>query len=220
MDDGKKSGSQKLFTGLASPSTAAKMEAESRSWMVRCPRCGFEQSVWETGGVKYKAAGTSYWFRRCPNCHKLAWQKVYRPAGAAAVPVLAVSPSRTSPWPRWLLWVIVLGAFAALVVIFIAVLLLIIGAFTQPVVTAGDEFMTALKTRDFTKAYALCTSDLQREIGSVSGMVALVQDQAHDRRPSNWNWMGRSLRNGVGQLDGTLTFSDGKPGRAHLVLQR
>src|SRR6476620_2328591 len=130
MDDGKKSGSQKLFTGLASPSTAAKMEAESRSWMVRCPRCGFEQSVWETGGVKYKAAGTSYWFRRCPNCHKLAWQKVYRPTGsAAAIPDRAVSVPETSPWSRWLLWIIVLGVFAALVVIFLAALLLIIGAF-------------------------------------------------------------------------------------------
>jgi len=220
MDSGKKSGSQKLFTELVSPSTAARMEAESRTWMVRCSNCGYERSVWETGGVLYKAAGTSYWYRRCPNCHKLAWQKVYRKEGAVATPALSTPLPQTSPWRRWLLWAIVLGAIAAVVVIFLAVLLLIIGSFTQPVVKAGDEFMTALKTRDFTKAYALCTSDLQREIGSESGMVALVQDQAQDRRPSNWNWTGRSLRNGVGKLDGSVTFSDGKPGTAHLVLQQ
>jgi endogenous inhibitor of DNA gyrase (YacG/DUF329 family) len=53
------------------------MEAESRAWMVQCPHCGFERSVWETGGVRYKAAGTSRNYRRCPSCGRLGWQKIY-----------------------------------------------------------------------------------------------------------------------------------------------
>jgi len=69
---------QRLFTRFVSPTRAAAMEAESRTWMVRCPRCGYERSVWEMGGVRYKAAGTSWQLHRCPHCGKLAWHKIYQ----------------------------------------------------------------------------------------------------------------------------------------------
>ena len=62
-------------TGVQRLATPA-MEAESRAWMVRCPKCGFERSVWESGGVRYKAAGTSRQYRRCPSCGKLGWHKI------------------------------------------------------------------------------------------------------------------------------------------------
>jgi len=70
---------QKLLTKLLSPKAAADMEAESRSWMAQCPSCGFERSVWEMGGVRWKAAGNPRWYRRCPECGKAGWHKVYRP---------------------------------------------------------------------------------------------------------------------------------------------
>jgi ribosomal protein S27E len=41
----------------ASSERAAEMEAESRTWMVRCRKCGNERSVWEMGGLRYKARG-------------------------------------------------------------------------------------------------------------------------------------------------------------------
>lgn len=69
---------QKLFTRFVSPERKAKMEAESRTWMIRCLKCGYERSVWETGGVMYKASGTSWQFRRCPQCGKRSWHKVYQ----------------------------------------------------------------------------------------------------------------------------------------------
>jgi predicted RNA-binding Zn-ribbon protein involved in translation (DUF1610 family) len=216
MGDGQKSGAQKLYTGLVSPSTAARMEAESRAWMVRCPNCGYERSVWETGGVRYRAVGTSYWLRRCPNCGKLTWHKVYRPTGSAAILAPVVPLPDTSPRSRWLLWAVVLGAFAAIIVVFLAVLLFVINAFTQPVATAGDNFMTALKTGDYAQAYALCTPDLQQQLGGVSGMATLAQDH----RPAQWNWTSRSLRNGIGLLDGPFTYIDGKAGTAHLTLRQ
>ena len=69
---------QKLFARFVSPDRAAKMEAESRTWMIRYPACGYERSVWETGGVMYKASGASWQFRRCPQCGKRGWHKVYQ----------------------------------------------------------------------------------------------------------------------------------------------
>jgi ribosomal protein S14 len=70
-------------------SWAAAMEAESREWMVRCRTCGAERSVWELGGVRWKAKRKSrtWMYRRCPDCGRWRWHDVYRrkptaPAGA------------------------------------------------------------------------------------------------------------------------------------------
>jgi hypothetical protein len=59
----------------------AAMEAESRAWMVQCPHCGAERSVWASGGIRYKAAGTSRLYRRCFACGKRGWHKVYWAGG-------------------------------------------------------------------------------------------------------------------------------------------
>ena len=69
---------QRLITGLAPSSWAASMEAESRSWMVRCPACGFAQSIWDLGGIRWKATGRKRIWVRCPNCGKRGWQTLYR----------------------------------------------------------------------------------------------------------------------------------------------
>ncbi len=55
----------------------AAIEADSRLWMVRCS-CGFARSVWEIGGIRYKAAGEPRWFRKCPQCGQRTWHKVSR----------------------------------------------------------------------------------------------------------------------------------------------
>jgi transposase-like protein len=71
---------QNLFSKMRARSTAlrAAMEAESRTWMIQCPRCGYERSVWDSGGVMYKAYGTSWKFKKCPHCGQRSWNKVYR----------------------------------------------------------------------------------------------------------------------------------------------
>jgi hypothetical protein len=73
-----KSWVQQLVSKLVPRSVASSMEAESREWMVRCRSCGFERSMWELGGIRWKAKGTKWIWGRCPNCRKRGWQKVYR----------------------------------------------------------------------------------------------------------------------------------------------
>jgi phage terminase large subunit GpA-like protein len=69
---------QRLFTALLPREWAESMEAHSRSWMVNCPKCGYERSVWEIGGIRWKAVGNPRWFMRCPHCGNRSWHKVYR----------------------------------------------------------------------------------------------------------------------------------------------
>jgi DNA-directed RNA polymerase subunit RPC12/RpoP len=69
---------QKLFTAFLSQKAAADLEAESRSWMVRCPSCSFERSIWELGGIRWKAAGNPRRYMRCPQCGKGGWHTISR----------------------------------------------------------------------------------------------------------------------------------------------
>ena len=72
-----KSRTQQRISKLSSPTMAESMEAESRQWMVCCRSCGFERSIWELGGVRWKAKGTSWTWGRCPTCRKLGLHKIY-----------------------------------------------------------------------------------------------------------------------------------------------
>ena len=76
------------------------MEAESRQWMMQCPNCNFERSVWEMGGVRWKSAGSqkrlitepahrtgkAYAVKRsnqkqlatCPKCGQNGWHIFYK----------------------------------------------------------------------------------------------------------------------------------------------
>ena len=72
-------GMQRFFTVVLPHSWAAAMRADSLAWKVRCS-CGFERSVWELGGIRWKSkGGKSPWLLRCPQCGGKSWHSVYRP---------------------------------------------------------------------------------------------------------------------------------------------
>ena len=79
MGDGL-SRTQRLVTRLVGPETAAAMEAHSRAWLVRCLKCGHQRSVWELGGIRYKAVGEQRNLMRCPSCGALSWHKMSKAA--------------------------------------------------------------------------------------------------------------------------------------------
>ncbi|MEW5738217.1 MAG: hypothetical protein AB1938_04790 [Myxococcota bacterium] len=56
---------------------AEDMERESRAWKFICPTCDLRTSVWEMGGVRYKAASRGKrTFARCPRCNAFKWHRV------------------------------------------------------------------------------------------------------------------------------------------------
>lgn len=78
------SGIQRFFTAIVPRRWAESMEAHSRSWMMRC-QCGFAQSIWDMGGIRWKAVGNSRHYMRCPQCGERSWHKLTRdpPTGSA-----------------------------------------------------------------------------------------------------------------------------------------
>lgn len=66
-----------LFLKLVSEERAAAIEKESRQWVMQCP-CGYERSVWDMGGLRYKAAGSPKRLTRCPSCRNREWHTLVR----------------------------------------------------------------------------------------------------------------------------------------------
>jgi hypothetical protein len=74
---------QRLFTRLF-PRAAESMRAHSLSWMVQCARCGFERSIWDMGGIRWKAVGNQRIYQRCVQCGRRNWHKCYRKSESVA----------------------------------------------------------------------------------------------------------------------------------------
>jgi ribosomal protein S27AE len=71
---------QKFVTRCLPKQLAAAIEDESRRWIMTCSKCGHETSVWEAGGVRYKAAGNPVRRHHCPRCGPAAHRLHLRPA--------------------------------------------------------------------------------------------------------------------------------------------
>ena len=66
------SGIQRLLRILLPSKVFANIEAESRAWKIECP-CGFSCSIWDAGGIRYKAAGSPRRLRHCSQCGRTIW---------------------------------------------------------------------------------------------------------------------------------------------------
>ena len=60
---------------------AAAIEAESRSWRIRCTACGHTESVWDAGGLRAGAAGNPSHRKRCRSCGRVGVHQVERSTG-------------------------------------------------------------------------------------------------------------------------------------------
>jgi hypothetical protein len=67
-----------LILKIAPARLASSMEAESRKWMMRCRACDAERSVWDLGGLRYKARGEPTRMIRCPGCGTRSLADTYR----------------------------------------------------------------------------------------------------------------------------------------------
>lgn len=80
MTSSSRSLTQRVILAFVSPATAAAMEADSRAWKLHCPHCAHAVSIWDLGGIRYKAYGNSRMLRRCRNCGRISWQQLRRDA--------------------------------------------------------------------------------------------------------------------------------------------
>jgi RNase P subunit RPR2 len=64
------------------PGRAEDIERESREWLVVCRNCGFERTIWDMGGVRYKAKSRGKYVRaKCRSCGERSMHPVERRPG-------------------------------------------------------------------------------------------------------------------------------------------
>jgi len=68
---------QKVAKFFSSRSLFERMMEDSKRYRFTCS-CGKESSIWDIGGIRYKASGTPRTGVRCPHCGKFAMQKIYK----------------------------------------------------------------------------------------------------------------------------------------------
>lgn len=54
----------------------AALEAESRRWQTLCPNCQHQSTIWDLGGLRYKARDDGRLGIWCPKCGKLGQHQV------------------------------------------------------------------------------------------------------------------------------------------------
>ena len=67
---------QRFWTWLFGPG----VERESREWKFECGQCGHGESVWDMGGIRYKANAEKSYIGRCPACGKVGKRWLRRSA--------------------------------------------------------------------------------------------------------------------------------------------
>jgi hypothetical protein len=72
---------QRFFKAVLPDGMARQMEAESRSWFMRCEECNAERSVWDAGGIRWKASGNPRRRLACAGCGRNTWQETFRKKG-------------------------------------------------------------------------------------------------------------------------------------------
>jgi hypothetical protein len=69
---------QKFLLAVLPAKWAQNLETESRQWIMKCPSCSHEKSIWDLGGIRWGAAGKPKRLMMCPQCRQLTWHEVSR----------------------------------------------------------------------------------------------------------------------------------------------
>lgn len=64
----------------------AAIERETKQWEVACP-CGERRSLWEMGGVRYKARGNPKRRLHCLACNEMTWHRIRKRRKSDSEPV-------------------------------------------------------------------------------------------------------------------------------------
>lgn len=68
-----------MILSLMPAGLRADAERDSRLWLTKCRRCGHVSTVWDLGGLRWRAMGKPWTGMRCIGCGKFAMQRISKP---------------------------------------------------------------------------------------------------------------------------------------------
>lgn len=77
---------QKFVVSFLPRRWSEAIRAESQSWLLRCSTCGVTRSIWDAGGIRYKASSRGksamVW---CAHCGQLRMMAIERKTAESAL---------------------------------------------------------------------------------------------------------------------------------------
>jgi hypothetical protein len=72
---------QRLVLALMPRKWTDSIIRESQEWLMICSECGLKRSVWEAGGIRWKAAGTVTFRAKCATCGRVTTHQLLHRSG-------------------------------------------------------------------------------------------------------------------------------------------
>jgi hypothetical protein len=208
---------------------AASMEAESREWLVRCSVCGYERSVWECGGVRWKASGRSRQYRRCPNCGTPNWHTIYRPRdGGPLPPIGSILPDGTllpppGGRPRRPTWQYIVPSVLVLVLLvasFVGGLFFVLNRVSATPRAATAAYVHAVGADDWDAAVSdLSAAQRRTQTSATQAETWGARERGHGP-PAGFRTTSYSIKSRTARISGVLTYRDGTTAGATVYLVR
>lgn len=114
---------------------------------------------------------------------------------------MAEKPKRTAMSRTRLIISIIVGIIGLGVLVAGGILAIVL-PLVQPIVDAGNGFLETIAAQDFDAAYAMLSPELQAEVGE-NGLA----EHFTNADLSEWSYSQRSIRNGVGRLNGRVLWN-------------
>jgi len=90
----------------------------------------------------------------------------------------------------------------------------------QSVQSLAEEFMVALKNREYPAAFDLFSNDLQQEVGTPANLGDIAE--SNGILPKEWNFTNTSVSTEdgqtIGSVEGTVTYADGSDGNLEVYM--
>ena len=197
---------------------AASLEAESREWLVRCSVCGYERSARESGGVRWKASGTSKQYRRCPHCGTPNWHTIYRPRDGASPPLTGTAlpdgtivppPGARPRRPTWQYVVPSVLGVVLIIALFVGGLLVSLSRAPAGPRDATDAYFGAVIAQDWAGARAALSAS-RRGVDTPASLATDWAMRAGAHGPAtSFRITGVSVKTATARVSGTLSYRDG-----------
>lgn len=89
---------------------------------------------------------------------------------------------------------------------------------TRDLSVTSEDFLAAVKTDNYDKAFSLCSSALQAELGSVDGLREAIYHR--DAIPTEWKLNLFRMNGNNGEVEGTGNLTRGRRAVINLALTR
>lgn len=88
----------------------------------------------------------------------------------------------------------------------------------SPSETAANQFLTALKSENYARAFDMCDDQLQHELVNTSTLQRRIEE--NNLQPKRWNFTKKTVKGDAAEYLGRIDYQNGGQGPVRVTLQK